>query len=101
MGIYISDMQIPTSCSDCRFCADKWCYVIPEDGLQIDFCRSDRRLDWCPLICIPKHGDLIDFDFCMNNYEALRDDDGNMVYAVRMRDLLKAPTIIHADTDDN
>jgi hypothetical protein len=46
---------------------------------------------------VPPHGDLIDYDFCMKNYELLHDDDGNPVYAVRMRDINIAPTIIPAE----
>lgn len=61
-GIYIPDMELPKSCSDCRFCAGKWCYVIPEYEWQIDSCRPDRRPDWCPLIPVPDHGRLIDAD---------------------------------------
>lgn len=66
MSVYIKGMEMPKSCSDCRFCADKWCYVIPEDGWQIDFCRPDRRPDWCPLIPVPDHGRCIDADAALS-----------------------------------
>ena len=46
---------------------------------------------------LPPHGDLIDYNFCLKNYELLHDDDGNPVYAVRMRDINAAPTIIEAE----
>ena len=49
---------------------------------------------------VPPHGDLIDYDFCMENYELLHDDDGNPVYAVRMRDINNAPAIIPAEDED-
>lgn len=58
---------------------------------------SHERLDDCPLVPVPEHGDLIDYDFCMENYELLHDDDGNPVYAVKMRDINRAPTIIPAE----
>ena len=54
----------------------------------------------CPLIPVPDHGGLIDLDFYEQNYEALHDDDGNLVFAVRIAELLKAPTIIPADGKD-
>lgn len=46
---------------------------------------------------LPPHGDLIDYNFCLKNYELLHDDDGNPAYAVRMRDINAAPTIIEAE----
>lgn len=46
---------------------------------------------------LPPHGDLIDYNFCLKNYELLHDDDGNPVYAVRMRDINAAPAIIEAE----
>ena len=46
---------------------------------------------------LPPHGDLIDYNFCLKNYELLHDDDGNPVYAVRMRDINAAPTVIEAE----
>ena len=46
------------------------------------------------------HGDLIDYNFCLKNYELLHDDDGNPVYAVRMRDINAAPTVIEAEEGD-
>lgn len=49
------------------------------------------------VIPVPPHGDLIDYDFCMQNYELLHDDDGNPVYAVRMREINSAPTVIPAE----
>ena len=49
------------------------------------------------LIELPPHGDLIDYNFCLKNYELLYNDDGNLVYAVRMRDISAAPVIIEAE----
>ena len=101
MSVYIRGMEMPHNCVGCKL----W-YLIPLADTMEDICRVTghrvnpyHRADDCPLIPVPDHGDLIDFDFCMKNYEALRDDDGNMVYAVRMRSLLQAPTIIPADKD--
>lgn len=49
---------------------------------------------------LPPHGDLIDYNFCLKNYELLHDDDGNPVYAVRMRDINAAPVIIEAEVSE-
>ena len=93
-GIYIPNLHMPKNCWSCPFVDgdDGYCHV---DGLSRD---PNEKTD-CPLIPVPDHGDLIDFRFCVQNYEALRNYDGNLVYAVRIAELLKAPTIIPADKD--
>ena len=92
-------MEIPNQCAGCKL----WTLNHFKDTLQ-DICRVLERPVYpysrdenCPLIPLPPHGDLIDCDFCMENYELLHDDDGNPVYAVRMRDIINAPTIIPAE----
>ena len=112
MGVYIKGMEMPESCQRCRFleggsldglchAAERWLddddfwtwYVYPEGDADLSKPAN------CPLIPVPVHGDLIEYDFCLKNYELLHDDDGNPVYAVRMRDINKAPTIIPADKE--
>lgn len=87
MGVYIKGFPLPNNCGACP--------------LRLAWCRERiymvNRPDRCPLVPAPPHGDLIDYDFCMKNYELLHDDDGNPVYAVRMRDINIAPTIIPAE----
>ena len=61
MGVYI-DMEMPQSCDDCRLNNGISCYAVleyTEDGVVG---RTDDRPDWCPLVPIPPHGDLIDRD---------------------------------------
>jgi len=91
MGLYIPNAKMPKTCYDeCPCQGIHWCNVLKE----ITEPMTGKRLDGCPLIPVPVHGDLIDYDFCLENYELLHDDDGNPVYAVRMRDINNAPTII-------
>jgi len=94
-GIYIPGMEMPTSCGYCPLRNEA------RDGdecyLGASLTEYQNRPDDCPLIPVPPHGDLIDYEFCMENYELLHDDDGNPVYAVRMRDIINAPTIIPAE----
>lgn len=64
-GVYIKGMDMPKSCGKCKlFCASQafglfaplgWCNV---DGKEI-FCLSEKA-DFCPLVPVPPHGDLID-----------------------------------------
>ena len=92
MSVYIPGMEMPK--------AGNWKTIrIYYDGTcaEPNWQGDCKYMQGCEAIPVPDHGDLIDFHFCEQNYEALRDDDGNLVYAVRMAELLKAPTIIPAD----
>ena len=63
MGVYIKNMEMPKSCYVCPFCdyvsarcdAVKGTPYTPES-------RYEKRADFCPLVPIPPHGDLIDRD---------------------------------------
>lgn len=93
MGVYIPGMAMPTSCCECplTYYEDGTCIFTGIEALSVGVQKD------CPIVPVPEHGDLIDYDFCVANYELLHDDDGNPVYAVRMRDINIAPTIIPAD----
>ena len=98
MSVLIN-MEMPTSCRDCRFCngqADTdygvcaWCEV---DGKARDaYTRQD-----CPLVPVPPHGRLIDADELMKHKGECYDADGHLLYAVGTGNILRAPTIIPAE----
>jgi len=96
-GIYIPGMKMPTSCCACPCSYDNQCAVTHEYPTFEEWYESKPK--WCPLIPVTEHGDLIDYNFCMENYVLLHEDDGNPVYAVRMRDINNAPAIIPADKE--
>lgn len=58
MGVYIKGMEMPTSCTDCRFLVDGWCYAALPGSKE----ERIRTSFYCPLIELPPHGDLIDRD---------------------------------------
>ena len=98
MSVVIRGMKMPKSCDECP------CYYETEGAwrnecevLGKEYIADDYRPEWCPLVELPPHGDLIDYNFCLKNYELLHDDDGNPVYAVRMRDINAAPAVIEAE----
>ncbi len=96
MSIYIKGDAFykPTACAPCKI--RNWCQLWRQVDLPAHLVHPE-----CPISEVPEHGDLIDYDFCMENYELLHDDDGNPVYAVKMRDINRAPTIIPADKEGN
>lgn len=60
MGVYIKNMEMPTSCGFCVFEQETGdgceCYV---NGCLTEY---QKRPDDCPLVPVPPHGDLIERD---------------------------------------
>ena len=63
MGVYIKGMEMPKNCMECEFTDSIWC---SKTGQRIHSTTLDR-LPSCPLIEVPKHGDLIDRDALMKD----------------------------------
>lgn len=63
MGVYI-DMEMPTSCYKCpmrrRHGMDLVCPIVHERFSIADINILEYRLDNCPLVPVPPHGDLVD-----------------------------------------
>lgn len=81
-GIYIQNMEMPKSCWDCFACHDGWCII----NQKIEGHRTVTHS--CPLVAVPKHGDLIDRDMVLEKAW----DVETFVDAVKY-----APTIIPAE----
>lgn len=90
-GIYIKGMEMPKNCLDCPCCDDMGgAYCRPlQKKLGLAF-ASLYKPDDCPLIEVPKHGDLIDRDMVLEKAW----DVETFVDAVRF-----APTIIESEGD--
>lgn len=58
MGVYLPNMEMPKSCSECRFAVDGWCYAYGKPN--VDALSDKGRTNWCPLVPVPPHYDLID-----------------------------------------
>ena len=100
MGVYIKGMEMPEHCGVCRFAVDGWCYAYGKPN--IDALANDGRSNFCPLVPVPPHGDLIDQDEYrdefMNGVYALCSDDSDNYRANAIIDLFdEAPTIIPAE----
>lgn len=87
MSVLIKGVEMPTD--------EPLLVKINPDGTVSTTARNNYKK--YEAVELPPHGDLIDYNFCLKNYELLHDDDGNPVYAVRMRDINAAPTIIEAE----
>ena len=91
--ILIKDMEMPENCHQCMFGFGGYC------DFAVDYehyCCPDRgRPEWCILIEVPDHGELIDRDALLKDFDSpyrFRTFGGVPVFhedAIR-----KAPTII-------
>ena len=84
-GIYIPNMEMPTSCAKCPCSNDetRYCHAankyIPMFG----------KPQFCPLVPVPPHGRLIDADALIKAK--------SVNYIAILMDIADAPTIILAD----
>lgn len=64
MSVYIKGMEMPKSCFECKLldytdtykCRVRFETLAKEHGINIS------RPNWCPLVPVPPHGDLIERD---------------------------------------
>ncbi len=101
MSVYIKGMEMPTSCHECVAGYGGCCYVAPADADGI--CPDHGRADFCPLVPVPDHGDLID-RHDIKNKEITIDYDGwddtfedGLLFVADLID--NAPTIIPASKE--
>ena len=67
MGVYIKGMRMPENCIKCPLQFGGWCYVSPPEidervAPTVDEAVEQGKPEWCPLVDLGKHGDLIDRD---------------------------------------
>lgn len=107
MGVYIKDMEMPTSCLKCDWCA----HTIPADNYicyrlnraVIGVAEEDVNETvnaCCPLVPVPPHGNLIDRDALVKSDRMvgkLMMYGGECVYT--QAEIDRAPTIIPASEE--
>lgn len=107
MSILIKGMKAPTSCSECRMSGWSNFYQL----YKCDVCdqavakyASEYQMakpEWCPIIEIPEHGDLIDRDalepdICQDWNGIFTPDDA---YSEKL--ICNAPTVIEAEGSED
>ena len=92
MGVYIPNIEMPKSCTDCRYdgCA-LWIHY--EE-------RCKKRHPNCPLVEVLPHGRLIDADTAYNQFLNLMDIQGAINPCQLGTILTNAPTIIESDENE-
>ena len=89
MGIYLPNMEMPTSCNACMFDVYGLCLI--NENIE----GEDELTHSCPLVPVPPHGDLIDRDALP--FEMCEYADGSPVWLIEKREVDNAPTIISDD----
>ncbi len=116
MGIYIKDMEMPTSCP-CELVGHGYdlhcsfvCGVPARVKEYYECCQHGTRPAWCPLIPVPEHGRMGDLDAAVEKLKRLReyhsDDSQSGVFiahgisqCIEVLTGKDAPTIIPADKE--
>lgn len=106
MSIIIKGVEMPTRCWDCLLNTYGYCMASDKHS---DIIPSDAPIpDWCPLVPVPEHGDLIDrqaFRYEMDKHypfdKATQSRHGieDVLKSAVLRMLSDAPTIIPADRE--
>lgn len=104
MGVYIKDIEMPFCClvCPCSGTDDKKVWVCEASKLRqiTTEDKIERRPEWCPLVSVPKHGDLIDRKTA---YDSLLNGMVMTGYQSRALDCIaeySVPTTIPADGTD-
>lgn len=119
MGVYIKGMEMPEGCPFCPL--SHWtsgtnefagCNIVPSKRYamlnDIAFAASlaKSRPDWCPLVEVPPHGDLIDAfafrremdaNYPFDKFTQSKHGEADAAKSTILRMLVKAPTIIEAE----
>lgn len=91
-GIYIPDMEMPTSCHECVFGKYEVC--------QINLAINGKDHPSCPLIPVPEHGDLIDRDAATKKiWDDMRFPSNLANAQFFVNELREMPAIIPADPE--
>lgn len=102
MSILIKGMEMPTRCGRC----DMRIPTYLDDGMfdHYECCITaaiidnlGEKMEDCPLIPVPEHGDLIDRDELMKHKGNCYDADGHLLYAVGTGSIMCAPAIIEEE----
>lgn len=62
MSVLIIGMEMPKSCISCELYEADWFWCRAAKKEYYETIENKAHPDWCPLVPVPPHGDLIDRD---------------------------------------
>ena len=75
---------------------------------NVEYCWAAKRYipmeaepEFCPMVDLPDHGDLIDRDALMEHKGSAYDIDGHELYAVGTGTILRMPVVIPAEGSED
>ena len=104
MGIYIPNMEMPTSCEDCPMCHSNAEYDYAYCCVSSAETSGNKIPSGCPLIPVPPHGRLIDADALLKDITPTDEDEDNgakLLMNVFCQVVKTRPTIIPAEEADH
>lgn len=114
MGVYIKGLKMPKHCWQCAFkdCDDNCAvmYAIERKNISVFETWGEGRVpNWCPLVELPDHGDLIEREYaigsaCSGRIRALptTEDGEDWIRVEEVRQSIKSvPAVIPADRSED
>lgn len=84
-GVYIKGMEMPECCEDCKL------FNVDYDACNylnypVGYEYSNKRMEDCPLVAVPDHGDFIDksvlYDHIKEGYDIDFQEDQTLLNAI-------------------
>lgn len=98
-GLYVKGVKKPYGCSFCPWCRTTYSFCNAANK-NISVLEMNKGPEWCPLVEVPDHGDLIDRDVLMKYKASAYDIDDHELYAVGTGTILRMPAVIPADKEE-
>lgn len=93
-GLLIKGMEMPKhGCDHCFLRTGNYCGRIKKDEPVVEYARKSERHPDCPLVEVPDHGDLVDRNWLLSEYERLHIGAPGGAYRI----IQEAPTVLGGD----
>lgn len=95
VGVYLPNMDVPTRCAECWLMDSEysWCTACRGRQLYPEYRYGIKeRPDWCPLVPVQPHGDLIERQAVLNTFSVHMN---RTLHFVTIRDTI--PAVIPAE----
>lgn len=101
MSILIKDMEMPKNCYNCQFAVDGTCVAM--QPISTRNWREKETTNFCPLIPIPDHGDLIEKEVAIGVVKMAipcMDIDSLLLVSHQLQTIDDAPIVIPAERSE-
>lgn len=96
-GVYVPGVKKPYGCDFCPWYRTFWSFCTAANK-NISVLEMNKGPDWCPLVEVPDHGDLIDRSLLEEDGEWDEREDGYIGYS--RAHIQGAPVVIPAERSE-